>query len=142
MTARRRPCGQPDPPKKLVLVAALAAASAAGVSVAAVSSDSSAACEQAPSAAAATSSAGTYEYELDGKATMSVLAADGTYEDTQDGTIIEKGTWADRDGKVCFDPEGDDAPEPCFTTTAPDADGVFTATSDDGKTVLTIKKTA
>ena len=128
--------------KKLVLVAALAAALGACSQAAEESDDTAATETPAAEAAAATSSAGTYEYEFDGKATTSVLAADGTYEDTQDGTIIEKGTWADRDGKVCFDPEGDDAPEPCFTTTAPDADGVFTATSDDAKTVLTIRKTA
>jgi opacity protein-like surface antigen len=130
--------------KKLVLVAALAAALGA-CSQAAEEADDTATATETPAAedtAAATGSAGTYEYEVDGKATTSVLAADGTYEDTQDGKVIEKGTWADKDGKVCFDPEGDDAAQPCFTTTEPDADGVFTATSDDGKTVLTIKKTA
>jgi hypothetical protein len=70
-----------------------------------------------------------------------VLAADGTYQDTQDGKVVEKGLWSEHDGKICFDPEGDDTLGTCFATTEPDADGMFTATADDG-TVLTIKKTA
>lgn len=90
---------------------------------------------------AADSSAGTYEYTFEGKQTVSTLMTDGMYSDTQDGKVVEQGKWADKDGKVCFDPDGDN-PEVCWTTTEPDADGVFTATSDDGKTVLTIRKTA
>ena len=131
---------------KLVLVAALSAALGA-CSQAAEEADDTAATTAATDApvveetVAAEGSAGTYEYELDGKATTSVLKADGTYEDTQDGKVVEKGLWSDRDGKVCFDPEGDDTLGTCYTTTEPDADGVYTATSDDG-TALTIKKTA
>ena len=131
--------------KNLILVAALGVA-LAGCGDAAEESDEPAALETpaaaeaapADTAAATESSAGTYEYELDGKPTTAVLAADGKYTDTQDGKVVEQGMWADRDGKVCFDPEGD-ALGTCYTTTERDAEGVFTATGDDG-TTLTVKK--
>jgi hypothetical protein len=128
--------------KKLVIVAALAAALGA-CSQAAEEADDTAATE-APTVeetVAAEGSAGTYEYELDGKATIAVLKPDGSYEDSQDGKVVEKGLWSDRDDKVCFDPEGDDTLGTCYATTEPDAEGVFTATADDG-TVLTVKRTS
>jgi hypothetical protein len=128
---------------KLILAAALSAALVA-CGDAAEDTDETAAVE-APAAdatvaeaPAAEGSAGTYEYELDGTPTTAVLAADGKYTDTQDGKVVEQGMWADRDGKVCFDPEGD-ALGTCYTTTEPDAEGVFTATGDDG-TTLTVRK--
>ena len=133
--------------KKLVLVAALAAALGACSQAAKEADDTatSAATEtpaaEETTAAAADSPAGTYEFTLDGKQTVSMLKPDGSYEDTQDGKVTEKGLWSEHDGKVCFDPEGDDTPGTCYATTKPDADGVFTATSDDG-TAMTIKKTA
>lgn len=129
--------------KRLVMAAMLAGALTA-CGDAAEEADDTATAETAAveETVAAESSAGTYEYEFEGKPTTSVLLADGTYEDTQDGEVIEKGMWADRDGKVCFDPEGDDTLGTCYATTEPDAAGVFTATSDDGATVLTIKKTS
>ena len=137
--------------KKLVLAAALSAALGA-CSQAAEEADESAATEtpaveeptvavEETTAAAADSRAGTYEFTLEGKATTSVLKPDGSYEDSQDGKVTEKGLWSEHDGKVCFDPEGADTLGTCYTTTEPDADGMFTATSDDG-TALTIKKTA
>ena len=132
--------------KKLVLVAALAAALGACSQAAEEADDTAtAAATDTPAieeatAAAADGRAGTYEFTLDGKATTSVIKPDGSYEDSQDGKVTEKGLWSEHDGKICFDPEGDTLGT-CFATTEPDADGVFTATSDDG-TVLTIKKTA
>jgi len=132
---------------KLVLVAALSAALGACSQAAEEADDSAtAAATETPvaaetTAAAADSAAGTYEFTLDGKATTSVLKPDGSYEDSQDGKVTEKGLWSEHDGKVCFDPEGEDTPGICYTTTEPDADGVFTATGDDG-TAMTIKKTA
>ena len=135
--------------KKLVLVAALSAALGACSQAAEEADDTATAAatetpaveETTAAAAAADSPAGTYEYTLDGKATTSVLKPDGSYEDSQGGKVTEKGLWSEHDGKVCFDPEGDDTPGTCYVTTEPDAAGVFTATSDDG-TALTIKKTA
>jgi hypothetical protein len=127
--------------KKLIAIAALAALCACADNDAA--EDEAVAEETAAPAPAETvsSMAGTYEFELDGVPTVSVLNADGTYADTQNGEVTETGTWAERDGKTCFDPMGDDTPETCFTTTEPDAEGVFTATADDG-TVLTITRTS
>jgi hypothetical protein len=93
-----------------------------------------------PSAAAtAASMAGTYEYTYQDKVTTTVMKDDGTYEDTQDGKVIEKGKWAQKNDQVCFDDEGAN-PEQCWTTTEPDSMGRFTATSADGKTVLHITK--
>ena len=130
--------------KKLIWVAALGVA-LAGCGDAAEEADDTAAVEApaaeataADAAAASEGRAGTYEYELDGKATTAVLTADGKYTDTQDGKVIETGLWAEHDDKVCFDPEGD-ALGTCYATTDSDAQGVFTATGDDG-TTLTIKK--
>ena len=130
--------------KKLILVAALSVALAA-CGDAAEEADETAAVEapaaEAPVAEAAAASegrAGTYEYEFDGKATTAVLTADGKYTDTQDGKVVESGLWAEHDGKVCFDPEGDELGT-CYATTEADAEGAFTATGDDG-TTLTVKK--
>ena len=44
----------------------------------------------------------------------------------------EKGKWAVKDGKTCFDDDGA-KPEVCYTDSAPAADGSFTATEADGK---------
>jgi hypothetical protein len=139
--------------RRLILAAALTTALAACNNAAeepaaddtAVATETPAATEASSGTAAteaSTGTAGTYAYEMDGKATTSVLMPDGTYQDSQDGKVVEKGLWAEHDGKVCFDPEGDETPGQCFATTEPDADGMFTATSDDGQTVLKIKKTA
>ena len=134
--------------RRLILAAALTTALAACNNAAEEpAADDTAMATETPAAApaateASSGTAGTYEYEMDGKTTTSVLMPDGMYQDSQDGKVVEKGLWSEHDGKVCFDPEGDDTPGQCFATTEPGADGVFTATSDDGKTVLKVKKTA
>jgi len=92
-----------------------------------------------PAATATTADmSGTYDFDYQGKPRVSVIKPDGTYEDTEDGKVVESGTWAMKDGKVCFDDKKD--PELCWITTEPDADGKFTATSVDGKTVLQITR--
>jgi len=130
--------------KKLILAVALTTALAACNSTteepAAV--DTAAATATPTPTETASTAAGTYEYEYEGKAMTTVMMADGMYTDSADGKVTEKGLWAEHDGETCFDPEGDETPGQCWTTTEPGADGVFTATSDDGTTVLTIKKTA
>ena len=119
--------------KKLLLVAAAACALAA-CDNAAEESDEPVVEETAETMA------GTYEYEMDGKPTIAVLTADGIYSDTQDGEIVESGTWEEReDGKVCFDPAGEDTPATCFTVGETDPDGTFVATPDEGEP-LTIRK--
>ena len=79
----------------------------------------------------------------DGTKFMSMLNADGTYQDMDaDGKVTESGTWEDRpDGKTCFDSEGGDDKVICFTIGEAAADGSMVATPDDGSDPLTIKKT-
>lgn len=130
--------------KRLVLVAMLAGALAA-CGDAAEEADDTATAETAEATpeATATSSAGTYEFELDGKATVAVLNPDGTYTDTQDGEVTESGTWEDRDdGKTCFDSEGGDDTVVCYTVSEAAEDGTQVATPDNGTDPLTIKKTS
>jgi hypothetical protein len=124
-------------------MAALAGALAACGDAAEESDDTTAVEEPAATQAAVEeSSAGTYEFDMDGTPTVAVLKPDGTYTDTQDGEVIESGTWEDRDdGKTCFDPEGDEAPSVCYTIGETAADGTFVATPDDGSDPLTIRKT-
>ena len=124
--------------KNLVLLAALAGALAA-CGDAAEEADDTATAEAA--AAAEETMAGTYEFDVDGKTTTAVLTPEGTYTDSVDGEVVESGTWMDMDGKTCFNPEGDDTPETCFTVGETGPDGTFVATGEDG-TVLTIKKVA
>lgn len=62
------------------------------------------------------------------------LNEDGTYVDLDGETEVGGGTWTASEGTMCFDPEGDgeDEQERCWTNAAPDADGSFTSTRDDG----------
>jgi hypothetical protein len=80
----------------------------------------------------------------DGTKFMSMLNADGTYQDMDaDGKTTETGTWEDRpDGKTCFDSEGGDDKVVCFTVGEAAEDGSMVATPDDGTDPLTIKKTS
>ena len=68
----------------------------------------------------------------DGTQTVTEIKADGTYQDWQGDKATEKGTWAMKDGKTCFDAEGD-AAEVCYTDGARNADGSFEAIGPDGK---------
>lgn len=92
--------------------------------------------EAAASAAEAAPSptAGVYDVtNPDGTKGLTTLAADGTYEDKDAKGAVVKGTWAVKDGKTCFTPEG--KPEECYTESARAADGSFTATDAKGATV-------
>lgn len=127
--------------KKLIVFAAIAALGACSQkSEEAPAPADTALAEAAPATGTA---AGSYDvFAADGSAMgETVINADGTYEDIdKDGKTV-KGTFAVRDGKDCFDEEGD-TPEMCWTLTPPAADGSFTATSQDGKTVVTVKPSA
>jgi hypothetical protein len=126
--------------KKLVLIAAVAALSACNQTAdeAPVATDTTAAMPEATPMA--DNGAGTYDVKMaDGTMGKTVINADGTYVDTdKDGKEV-RGTFARKDGKDCFDPEGDEA-EMCWTVTAPGADGSFTATAPDGKTTVTVTR--
>lgn len=127
--------------KKLIALAAVAALAACGERAA-----EEPAAEDATAAAEATATAedpaGTYTVKMaDGTTGTTVINADGTYVDTdKDGKQV-KGAFARRDGKDCFDPEGDE-PEECWTVGATAADGSFTATAPDGKTTVTVMRSA
>ena len=64
-------------------------------------------------------SVGDYDVKMaDGKMGKTTINADGTYVDTgPDGKEI-KGKFAMKDGKECFDADGDEA-EVCWTSTKP-----------------------
>ena len=80
---------------------------------------------------------GTYDVKMaDGTMATTVINADGAYVDTSAKGEIVKGLYASKDGKDCFDPEGD-ALGACWDVTKPAADGSFTATSPEG-TVVTV----
>jgi hypothetical protein len=93
----------------------------------------------APAAAdSATTAPGDYEVKMaDGTMAMTTINADGTYVDTDPKGKQIKGKFAHKDGKDCFDPDGDEA-EMCWTVSTPGADGSFTAKSADGKMEVTV----
>jgi hypothetical protein len=128
--------------KKLVLMAALAALSACNEKAEEAPAATDTAMAEATPMADATVAPGTYDVKMaDGTMGKTVINADGTYVDTdKDGKEV-RGAFARKDGKDCFDPEGDD-PEVCWTVTAPGADGSFTATTPDGKTTVTVTPAA
>lgn len=127
--------------KKLIALASIAALAACSQKAeeAPVAADTVAAVETPAMGTAP----GTYDvFAADGSpAGKTTINPDGTYEETDKDGKASKGTFAVKDGKDCFDEEGDVA-DVCWAVTAPGADGSFTATSADGKTVLTVKPSA
>jgi hypothetical protein len=125
--------------KKLLLLTALTALSACSQKTE-ESEETAAAPNEAVTPAPATDSGtqpGTYDVKMaDGTMATTVINADGTYVDTSAKGEIVKGLYARKDGKDCFDPEGD-ALGGCWDITQPGADGSFTATSPEG-TVVTV----
>ena len=117
--------------KKLILLAGIAALAACSGKEPAAEETTAAEVAAAP---AVTATPGSYDVTgPDGAKLVATLMADGTYVDRDEaGKVLEKGTWATKDGKTCFDDEGDKA-EVCYTDSAPAADGSFTATEADGK---------
>lgn len=85
---------------------------------------------------------GTYSLKYaDGTTGSVTINADGTYTGTDGKGVAGSGKWMNMNGKSCFDPEGD-AGEMCWTDGAPDANGVFTSTADDGTTVTVTPQAA
>ncbi len=122
--------------KKLMMIAALSALTACSQQAEKTADADTAPVEAAaPASADSTSPVGDYDVKMaDGKMAKTSINADGTYVDTgPDGKEV-KGKYARKDGKDCFDPEGDEA-EACWTSTTPAADGSFTSTGPDGATV-------
>lgn len=137
--------------KKLILLASLAALAACSKPEEAAAPPEAAASETMPMDAGTASTeamadpntiqAGTYDIVAKDKKTATLtIAADNTYAfTTAEG--VQKGTVAAKDGKACYDQEGDKEPTMCWTNAKPAADGTWTATSDDGQTV-TVKRAA
>jgi hypothetical protein len=128
--------------KKLLLLTALAALSACSQKAEESKETAAAPAEAAtPAPTAPTTDSGTqpgtYDVKMaDGSMASTVINADGTYVDTGPKGEIVKGLYARKDGKDCFDPEGE-ALGACWSVTNPGADGSFTATSPEG-TVVTV----
>jgi hypothetical protein len=125
--------------KKLMMVAALVALGACSQQAEKTAEAEAAPVEEtataAPSAADSTLAVGDYDVKLpDGKMAKTRINDDGTYVDTGPDGKEMKGKFARKDGKDCFDPDGDEA-EACWTSTAPAADGSFSSTGPDGVTV-------
>jgi hypothetical protein len=128
--------------KKLALFAAVAALSACNQKAEeAPAATDTATAEAAPMADAGVTP-GTYDVKgSDGTMGTTLINADGTYVDTGKDGKETKGTYARKDGKDCFDPEGD-AAEECWAVSPVGADGSFTATAADGKTTVTVTPAA
>lgn len=93
-------------------------------------------------AAAEIVQAGDYTFvDKDKKQGTLTIAADKTYSVTWPDGTTQKGAAADKDGKGCYDPEGDKDPTLCWKNDPPAADGTWTATSDDGQ-VVTVTRTS
>lgn len=123
--------------KKLVLIAALAALSACSQKADETKETTAAPAETAAPAAPTGTQPGDYDVKMaDGTMGTTTINADGTYVDTDAKGKQIKGKFATKDGKDCFDPDGDEA-EACWAVSAPFADGSFTATAPDG-TVVTV----
>lgn len=104
--------------------------------------ESSAAPVADASAAASESPAGDYTFvDKDKKEGKVSIAADNSYVVTLPDGTVQKGTVSNKDGKACYDGEGDTPPTMCWANGKPAADGTWTATSDDGQ-VVTVTRVA
>lgn len=122
--------------KKLMLLASIAALAACSGKQPAAEDTAAAeapATEAVAAAPAPSPTPGSYDVTLpDGTKVVDTLMADGNYvtRDAADKVTV-KGTWAVKDGKTCFVPEG--KAEECYAEGARGADGSFSATGADGK---------
>lgn len=133
--------------RKLALIALAPIALAACSQEAAAPAEEPAATET--EAAAMTTSngspAGTYDVmNAEGeKIGQTMIGADGTYKDMGvDGTVNEEGTFAVADGKICFTSNEEGATADCWTESAADENGTFTATADEDGRVVTVTPAA
>ena len=128
--------------KKLVLIATIAALSACSQKTEESKETAAAPAETVGSAAAADSGTapGVYDVKMaDGTMAVTTINADGSYADTDAKGKIVKGRFARKDGKDCFDPDGDEA-EVCWTVSTPGPDGSFSARAPDGTAVTVSPK--
>ncbi|GAA4643687.1 hypothetical protein GCM10023115_16470 [Pontixanthobacter gangjinensis] len=124
--------------KKFLALAAVATLAACGEKAADDAATTDIAATEEVAAAAVTAPApGSYTATYaDGTVVPYTTNEVGVYTATVDGAEI-KGTYTSEGARSCFDPAGDgeDEGEVCWTATAADETGSFTATSDAGETV-------
>ena len=129
--------------KKLVMLAALTMLSACSQKAEESKDAPAAPVETAAPAPVANpgTAPGRYDVKMaDGTVASTVINADGSYEDIDPkGKTVKKGKYTHKDGKDCFDPDGDEA-EVCWTVSTPAPDGSFSATSPDGTAVTVTPK--
>lgn len=122
----------------ILTIAAVAALGACSkpAEEAAAPEPTAAAAEAVPAGDASQSPAGDYTFvDKDNKQGKVSIAADNTYTATMTDGREMKGTVAQKDGKACYDPEGDKDPIVCWKNGEPAADGTWVATNDEGATV-------
>lgn len=119
--------------KRLIAVAGLAALAACSEPA----TEEAAPVAEEAEAPAANEGPGTFEVTYaDGSVGTVTTTEEGTFTATLgDASMI--GAVAQEDGKICFDPEGDDPEQPtrCWTNSEVGEDGSWTSTADDGETV-------
>jgi hypothetical protein len=126
--------------KRFVLLAAIAVLSACSKPAPAPEASASATAAAAePLAADGKPSVGKFKITShDGKVFMEEDKADGTYVATQDGKVVETGTWVQKDPNTfCFTKDEKDAKEECNKETV--VDGKWTTTNAKGE-VSTIER--
>lgn len=129
--------------KKLALIAALAALPACSQPAEDNLDTDTAAVEASVEGAEADAGGtppGTYDVKRsDGSMGITVITEDGRFSDTDAKGQVVEGAFTRKDGKDCFDPDGD-APETCWTITGPADDGSLTGTAPDGAVVTVTPK--
>ena len=76
---------------------------------------------------------GTYDVTTQGITAQVTMNDDGTYiAYDPDGNPDSRGTYAPKDGKLCFQPEAEGADEQCWKGEPPRADGSWLSRDDAG----------
>ncbi len=127
--------------KRIVLLAAVAALSACSQQAEETKETAAPAETTAPAAPASTGTPpGDYEVKMaDGTIASTTINSDGTYVNTDPKGKAVKGKLTHKDGKDCFDPDGDEAGA-CRSLSLTAADGSFTSTAPDGTAVTVTPK--
>jgi hypothetical protein len=127
--------------KRIIVIAALATVTAcsqpapAPEATAEASADVPAAATVQTVAADGQPSTGTFKVTTaDGKVFMEEVKPDGTYVQTQDGKVVQTGTWVQKSpSQYCVTKDAEGAKEECNTEQI-DAKGVWTSVDPEGKT--------
>jgi hypothetical protein len=130
--------------KKLMLVATLAAISACSKPEPAAApdatTDTAAAPAPTPTTVAADGKPSVGKFQVtgsDGKVSVEEVKADGTYTDTQDGKVVETGTWRQESPAVwCWTNDKAGSKEVCSDEKV--ENGVYTSTNRETKKSSTV----